>query len=74
MYVPLRKGTNNTFLAKYFINLPIQFVNYPSLVMGPMGPELVPLASREEAESFRADHGGDRVLAFDEVTREVVPP
>ncbi len=43
-------------------------------VMGPMGPELVALANRDEAETFRADHGGDLVLEFDEVTSEVVPP
>lgn len=42
-------------------------------VMGPMGAELVPLTTREQAESFRADHGGERVLAFQEVTPELVP-
>jgi copper chaperone NosL len=41
-------------------------------VTGPMGPELVPMATREAAESFTADHGGDRVLAFAEVTSDAV--
>ena len=38
MYIPLRKGNNNTRLAKRFIDVPIQLVNYLSLVVGPMGP------------------------------------
>lgn len=42
-------------------------------VMGPMGAELVPFATREQAESFRADHGGERVLTFQEVAPELVP-
>lgn len=42
-------------------------------VMGPMGPELVPLATREEAETFARDHGGGAVLAFDEITPDRVP-
>jgi len=36
-------------------------------VMGPMGKELVPVGSAEAAETFRRDHKGERVLAFDEV-------
>lgn len=39
---------------------------------GPMGRDLVPIAGREEAERFRRDHHGERVLAFDEVTPEIV--
>jgi nitrous oxide reductase accessory protein NosL len=42
-------------------------------VMGPMGPELVPVANSGHAESFRADHGGDHVLTFDQVTPDVIP-
>lgn len=39
-------------------------------VLGPMGHELVPLASREEAEEFLADHEGRRILRFDDVTAD----
>jgi nitrous oxide reductase accessory protein NosL len=42
-------------------------------VMGPMGPELVPTTTSEHAEAFRADHGGDRILAFDQVTADAIP-
>ncbi len=37
-------------------------------VLGPMGHELVPLATREDAEAFLKEHKGKRVLRFDDVT------
>lgn len=40
-------------------------------VLGPMGHELVPLATRADAEDFLKDHKGKRIFAFGEVTREV---
>lgn len=43
-----------------------------SNVYGPMGNELIPLADADEAESFRSDHAGDRVLGFDEITPGLV--
>jgi copper chaperone NosL len=36
-------------------------------VLGPMGHELIPLETREDAEEFLADHGGQRILRFGEV-------
>lgn len=38
----------------------------------PMGRDLVPVAGREAAERLMADHHGDGILTFDEVTSEVV--
>lgn len=43
-----------------------------SNVYGPMGNELIPFASAAEAEAFRADHAGDQVLGFAEITPELV--
>lgn len=40
-------------------------------VLGPMGHELIPLASRADAEEFLRDHHGKRLLRFDEVTQEL---
>jgi copper chaperone NosL len=37
-------------------------------VLGPMGHELIPLASAAEAEEFLDDHQGRRILRFDDVT------
>ena len=42
-------------------------------VMGPMGHELVPVASADHAKTFVEDHAGKAVLAFDEVTTEKIP-
>lgn len=41
-------------------------------VYGPMGRELVPLATRAEAEEFMRDHRGKAILAFDQVTPALV--
>ena len=35
--------------------------------LGPMGHELVPLATQAEAEEFRRDHRGRRIVRFDDV-------
>ncbi len=41
-------------------------------VYGPMGAELVPFATRKDAEAFMADHRGKRILRFDEVTLPIL--
>ncbi len=37
-------------------------------VLGPMGHELVPLETEADAKEFMADHGGKKIMRFDEVT------
>ena len=41
-------------------------------VFGPMGPELVPHKTAEEAEEFLEDHKGSRVVVFADVTAELL--
>lgn len=41
-------------------------------VFGPMGKELIPLASAAEAKEFMTDHKGKKVLRFTDVTQGVV--
>lgn len=41
-------------------------------VLSPMGHELIPLETREDAEAFMKDHAGKRILTFGEVTAEMV--
>ncbi|MGF1644530.1 MAG: nitrous oxide reductase accessory protein NosL [Thiotrichales bacterium] len=41
-------------------------------VLGPMGHELVPLATAADAEEFQKDHQGRRILRFDAVTPALV--
>jgi copper chaperone NosL len=40
-------------------------------VLGPMGHEFVPLATRADAENFLKDHQGRRILTFKEVTADL---
>lgn len=43
-------------------------------VLGPMGHELVPLATQADAEEFLKEHkgkGGTRILRFDQVTKDL---
>ena len=42
-------------------------------VKGPMGKELVPIGDKVQAETFLKDHGGQRILEFDQVTNAVFP-
>lgn len=41
-------------------------------VYGPMGRELIAFGALGEAEEFKRDHRGTRILRFDEVTRDLV--
>lgn len=41
-------------------------------VYGPMGHEFIPFNSRPAADSFFKDHHGKKILAFDEITQELV--
>jgi nitrous oxide reductase accessory protein NosL len=41
-------------------------------VYGPMGKELIPFASRSDAEAFMKDHKGRRVLKFENVTATII--
>jgi copper chaperone NosL len=41
-------------------------------VLGPMGHELIPLATEPAAREFLRDHRGQRIVTFQEVTREMI--
>jgi len=41
-------------------------------VYGPMGKELVPFAGEADARAFLKDHGGRKVLRFDEITPAIL--
>ncbi len=43
-----------------------------SNVFGPMGDELVPFGSKDDAETFMKDHFGDKVLPFDALNEKLV--
>lgn len=41
-------------------------------VFGPMGAELIPFKTEKDANAFKLDHKGKRVLRFNEITRSIV--
>lgn len=41
-------------------------------VSGPMGAELVPHRTQEDAEEFARDHRGEKIVRFEDVTRELL--
>ena len=43
-----------------------------SEVYGPMGHELIPFVSRSDAEAFKKDHKGKRILKFEDVKPGII--
>jgi len=43
-----------------------------SKLYGPMGNELIPFASEESAKNFIKDHGGDKIVRFNQITPKMV--
>lgn len=41
-------------------------------IFGPMGHELIPFAKEADAQVFMADHGGKRLLRFNEINAELL--
>ena len=41
-------------------------------VSGPMGSELIPFNTEKDANSFKLDHKGKRILRFNEVSRQTI--
>jgi copper chaperone NosL len=50
-----------------YINARAAYYVVGSDVMGPMGDELIPFSSLEEAENFKTDHHGKEILRFAEI-------
>lgn len=73
-----KKGPDDVaavFVTDYYSLEPIDgkaaFYVIGSDVHGPMGKELIPFASRDDAEEFLRDHGGRRIIRFAEVHAEL---
>jgi len=42
-------------------------------VKGPMGAEMVPVKGEEQAKTFMKDHGGKKMLRFNDITMQDIP-
>ena len=62
------KNITAIFVTEYYDMKPIDgkkaYFVIGSDVYGPMGHELIPFASKADAELFKKDHGGTRILEF----------
>lgn len=69
---PGGREISRIFVTGYYDRKPIDAVTASfvvgSDVLGPMGAELIPHASPEEAREFSRDHGGSEIVGFDQVT------
>lgn len=65
------------YVTEYYstqtMNIREVFLVSGSDVQGPMGQELVPVAGREQADTFRRDHGGKKLMRFNGVDLIEVP-
>jgi copper chaperone NosL len=70
------KNITATFVTEYYdmklIDGQKAFFVLGSNVYGPMGHELIPFASEADAEQFKKDHGGTRVLEFKDIKPAVI--
>jgi hypothetical protein len=41
-------------------------------IFGPMGNELIPFRTEKDAQAFKLDHKGKRILRFNDVTRQTI--
>jgi len=48
------------------------FYVYGSRIFGPMGKELIPFNTLNDAKAFMEDYGGKKVLRFDEITPDII--
>ena len=77
-YSPQRRKENirNIFVTEYYDMRPVngRKAHYVvgSDVYGPMGHELIPLASPEDARQFSKDHKGKRIVRFNEITPALI--
>jgi len=73
---PAGRGAKDPWVRDYYgqrrIDAEGAFFVQGSDVLGPMGHDLVPLATREEADRFGAEHHGRRILRFREIDRSVL--
>ncbi len=77
-YTPGKRQTDIVALAvkEYYslamIDARTAFFVAGSDVYGPMGNELIPFNTEKDANSFKLDHKGKRILRFSEITRLII--
>ena len=74
--VKTQKDISAIYVTEYYdmkmIDAESAFFVIGSDVFGPMGKELIPFKTREDAEQFKKDHGGTGILTFEQVKPDVI--
>ena len=64
------------YVTEYYDLKPVDaqkaFFVMGSDVYGPMGRELIPFLTKEDAAEFKKDHKGTRILVFEQITPSVI--
>jgi len=77
-YTPGKKQSDisgllvNEYYSLKMIDAKKAFFVIGSDVYGPMGAELIPFASQQDASSFMQDHKGKKILRFGEITPQLL--
>ena len=71
-----RKDISTVYVTEYYdlklVDAQKAFFVIGSDVYGPMGRELIPFFTKEDALVFKKDHNGTRILVFEQVTPAVI--
>ena len=71
-----QKDTGDIYVTEYYdlrhIDARKALFVIGSDVYGPMGRELIPLATQKDAHQFLGDHKGKRILKFEDITVKVI--
>lgn len=74
--VKTQKDISAIYVTEYYdmkmIDAESAFFVIGSDVFGPMGKELIPFKTREDAEQFKKDHSGTGILTFEQVKPDVI--
>ena len=62
------------YSTKKFIDAKGAFFVLDSMVEGSMGPEVIPFSKKEDAEKFKTEHKGNKVVTYSEVKADDVKP
>lgn len=71
-----KTGFQNILVTDYYslrsLDAEKAFYVIGSNVYGPMGNELIPFATHKEAQAFKLDHAGDKILEFSDITPRIL--
>lgn len=62
------------YTTKKFLDAKEALYVMESDIQATMGPEVVPFSKKEDAEKFKTEHKGEKIVAYSEVTAEALKP